>query len=109
MDKGAKAARLADHLRDYLAAWIQKDFPGCLVSVSQVQLSTNLKQAIVWLEIFNQDKDVLMRKIEKRQPEYQHQLYHLLQRFSVPSIQFRLSTAQEDQERIEKLLNSEDI
>jgi ribosome-binding factor A len=109
MDKGAKAAQLADQIRDYLAAWIRKDFPGCLVSVAQVQLSTNLQQATVWLEVFGDDQGSILPKVRKYQAEYQRRLYQNLRRFAIPTIHFELSTAYEDAARIDELLNSDKI
>ena len=109
MNKGAKAAQLADQIRDHLAAWIRKDFPGCLVSVTQVQLSMNLQQATVWLECFDEASKKYVPKIQQRQGEYQRELYRHMRRFALPTIHFALSSAFEDQERIEQLLKSEEI
>lgn len=109
MDKGAKAAQLADQIRDYLAAWIRKDFPGCLVSVLHVQLSPNLQQATIWIEVFSGDATRILRDLESHRSEYQKRLYTTLQRFAVPTIRFALDTSHQDEKRITDLLNSDEI
>ena len=106
MDKGAKAVRLADQIRDHLAAWIIKDFPGCLVSVVQVQLSENLQRATVWIEAFDEPAKDAFNRIRKQDRKYQAQLYRELGRRAIPAISFRLSHLNEEDERLQRLLKS---
>lgn len=107
MEKGAKAAKLADQIRDYLAAWIREDFPGCLVSVAHVQLSTNLQQATIWIEGFTANTGAVVRDLQKEQRRYQQRLYRALDKRAIPAIRFMESKGADDQDRIDRLLNGE--
>lgn len=88
MDKGARAARLADLLRDYLATWIHEDYPGRLVTVSDIQLSSNKQQATVWLSSFDQSGYQAAVEISTRSARYQHLLHTKLDRRAIPLLHF---------------------
>ena len=107
MDKGAKAAQLSDHIRDYLAAWIQRDFPGRLVSVAQVQLSPNLQRATVWVECFNVDPKVLLKELKPKTAGYQHKLTQHMEKRVIPLIRFATGTPRASVSRIDELLKGE--
>lgn len=104
MDKGAKAVRLADQIRDLVAAWILKDVPGCFVSVVQVQLSENLQRATVWLEAFDQPAKAAIGRIKRLTPQYQARLYREMGRRNIPTISFRESHLADADQRLDELL-----
>ena len=88
MDRASRAARLADQIRDYLAAWLNQDFPGSLVSVSSVQLSVNGQYATVWLTFLGTAVNTPIKDIVRKRPYYQSKLRHSLNRAAVPLISF---------------------
>ena len=92
MDKGAKAARLADLLRDYLAGWLKRDYPGRLISVSDIQMSPNGQRATVWLSAFDAPAHEALEDALRHAGRYQHLLHSALDRRFVPELRFVADT-----------------
>lgn len=88
MDKGAKAARLADLLRDHLALWLRRDYPGRLISVSDIQMSPNGQRATVWLSAFDSKAIEALEDVIRHAPKYQHLMHSALDRRFVPELKF---------------------
>ena len=88
MDKGAKAARLVDLLRDYLANWLQQDYPGRLISVSDIQLSPNGQRATVWLSSFDEAGWKSIQDALRNSGRYQHRLHTAMSRRFIPELRF---------------------
>lgn len=88
MDKGARAARLVDLLRDYLASWLQQDYPGRILSVSDIQLSPNGQRATIWLSAFDAPAVLALEDVISHAGRYQHRLHGAMSRRFVPEIRF---------------------
>lgn len=100
MDRSSRAARLADQIRDYLALWLNRDFPGALVSVGSVQLSTSGHQATVWLRFLATTERSPLKNIVQKTSYYQFQLRQSLNRAAVPAISFRLEPPEVENESL---------
>jgi ribosome-binding factor A len=98
-----KAAQLADQIRDYIATWISRDFPGSFLSVTQVTLSIDRRHATVWISSYNDNLKIL-EALQKREKEYQRELSRAIKRFSAPTIHFSPDTSTADAEHIDSLL-----
>ena len=93
--RNIKAAQLADQIRDYLAAWTARDYPGSFVVVTDVTLNPKLTTARVWVRI-NKNEGVIFQKLLKATKHYQQKLVVTLPRFRVPFIMFALDTSAAD-------------
>lgn len=93
-DPTIRAAQLADLIRDYLAVWIARDYPGSFIGVSAVTLSPSLKKATAWLT-FPTGNEALFLDIQKKARHYQHLLVTNVTRYKVPTIVFTIDTRPE--------------
>lgn len=95
-DPGIRAAQLADQMRDYLAEWIARDFPGYLISVSQVTLRADLHVANVWLTFFSvADEVAVLAAIRRHARQYQRDLGARVSRHRLPRLTFYLEKGSE--------------
>ncbi len=100
-----RAARLADEIRDSVAAWLSRDIKEPLTTVTFVTLSSDMRAATVWLRAFPAEKtDTAVAIAERRRGDYQHQLAGHLCRRTSPSLRFRADRSAEAEEEMEKLL-----
>ena len=107
MVQAIKAAQLADQLRDYLATWTTQDLAGYLFTITQVTLSTDLRQATAWVDILQEkDKTVVMQQLEKKKKTYQNKLHQHLKRHIIPVLHFRYDDQVQLEARFTELLNS---
>jgi ribosome-binding factor A len=89
-----RAAQLADQIRDYLATWVAREYPGSFLVVSAVTLAPNMHKAVVCIK-FPGDDVRLYSKLRKRTSYFQHQLTLHMTRFRVPRIVFTIDTRPE--------------
>lgn len=102
-----KANKLADQIRDYLSNWTLKDMTGSFFSVTQVTLSTDLKEAVVWIEclnVFEQTK--ILTRLQKNRSKYQHNLSLALSRRNSPKIVFKIDHTPETLAHFDSLLKN---
>ena len=98
MDKSVKAAQLADQIRDYLALWIVRDFPGLIITVSQVTLTPDLRGATIWVSPLNSTNiPEVLKKLSLKEGRYTHLLHRAMSRHLIPTLHFKL----DDRPRIE--------
>ena len=82
---------LADQIRDHLAVWTARDFPGSFIGISGVTLAPNMRKATVWVTLPNNDTR-LFAELEKKKKHYQHLLVTNLTRYKIPGIIFAIDT-----------------
>jgi ribosome-binding factor A len=100
-----RAAQLADQIRDNVATWIQRDFPGSFVSVTDTTLSMDLRIATVWLHPAREEDVATFHKILKKTGHYSNLLQRAITRRFVPALQFSLDQKAEAAEHLDQLLN----
>ena len=84
-----RAAQLADAIRDTIAGWLHADYPGSILTVSDVTLTPDNRTATVWiLALTDRDRSALKR-ISRDGARYTHRLRHALTRRNVPELTFR--------------------
>lgn len=88
MPSAIKAAQLVDQIRDYIALWLLKDFPGFVVSVDQVTLKPNMLVATVWL-VLAEGATVSRKEIISKSKLYQQRLASQFSRRTIPRIEFK--------------------
>jgi ribosome-binding factor A len=107
MDKGIKAARIADQIRDYMAQWTRQDMPQTLFSITQVTLTPDLGKAIIWVEAYKtEETEKLVAALRKKGPYYQHRLITTLKKRAVPELVFEADKTQDLNQRFDELLKS---
>ncbi|HSI20620.1 MAG TPA: ribosome-binding factor A [Verrucomicrobiae bacterium] len=104
-DTHIKGARLADEIRDNLAAWTARDYPGSFVVITGVTLSHNLRYATVWVRILGNDPEGVFKKLQKGTRHYQHRLVVTLTRFKLPFISFTLDQRPDEETTLGTLPN----
>lgn len=93
-DRSIKAAQLADQIRDYLAAWTAREYPGSFVVVTQVTLTPNLREATAWVRLIGNEAKT-SRQLIADTKGYQHKLRGALKRAHIPTLQFAFETESE--------------
>ena len=107
MVKEIKSAQLADQIRDYLAQWTARDYPGWFVSVSQVTLRPDLQEAIVWITVLEEEGGhPILEMLRQQTGAYQKQLNRSIKRRFVPKLIFRLDDRVSIENRFDQLLKS---
>ena len=104
MPNTVRAVQLADLIRDFVATWIQRDFPGSFVSVTDTTLSMDLRIATVWLHPARNEDVATYHKIVKRTNHYASQLQRSIARRFVPALKFSLDQQVEAAEHLDQLL-----
>jgi ribosome-binding factor A len=104
-DQSIKGAQLADQIRDYLAAWTARDYPGSFVVITAVTLTPNLRHATVWVRIIG-DEERTMQKLKRSTKHYQHRLKTTMPRFGIPLISFVSDTRAEGESDLPSILPS---
>jgi ribosome-binding factor A len=94
MDKAIRATMLADQIRDYLATWVAREFPGSFLGISAVTLAPNMTKATVWVTLSKNDVR-LFSELQKKERHYKHLLVQHLTRYKVPNISFAIDTRPE--------------
>jgi ribosome-binding factor A len=108
MDNAIKAARMADQIRDYLAVWSHFAAGSRLFSITQVTLKPDLSQAVVWVQIDNEDSRVpVLAALKKEARTYQQRLLKTLGKRSAPYLHFRLDDRADLGARFDQLLKEE--
>ena len=106
MEKGIKAARLADQIRDYLATWTRRDFPGYFFTITQVTLKPDLTMATIWIEVIDPSQlETLLHKLKRKEVPYKHELARTLNRRSSLQLQFLPDSSADIQRQLDQLLN----
>lgn len=107
MDKTIKAARLADQIRDYVAVWSQQDLQGYIFSITQVTLSLDLSEAIIWVDITQKEhQKLIFATLKRNEKKYQRKLNKLPSKLAMIKISFRLDESDTFYERFDELLKS---
>ncbi len=102
---GIRATQIADLIRDHLAGWIHRDFTGFFVSVNQITLSPDIKNATAWITVYPENKQTsVLRDLKKNSRKYSSELRKVIQRHNVPVLDFAVDTSAEDEARISELL-----
>lgn len=93
-DKAIRATMLADQIRDHLATWVARDFPGSFIGISGVTLAPNMHKATAWVTFPSQDV-AQFSALQKKSRHCQHLLVTSLTRYKVPRIVFAIDTRPE--------------
>jgi len=105
MVKAIKAAKLADQIRDYVAAWIVSDLQGTFCSITQVTLSPDLRQATLWVSFLYPDQAPKgMRQLASLLPTYRHRLSQQMQRKILPTLTAKIDNSAELNQQFDELL-----
>jgi len=100
-----KGARLADWYRDEVAQIFQHQFPGKLLSVTRVTLSPDSRVASIWFRSYPlADSEQYLGQLKKMHGRIQSKLNARLSRRFAPSIEFVIDTREEDEARLQSLL-----
>jgi ribosome-binding factor A len=102
-----RLAKVNQLIKQEVSKLLQREI-GCelgLVTVMDVETTSDLKQAKIWISVFDKDKLNQVRKIlEEITPEIQKILNKKLTFKYVPKIIFEIDHSQEHVQRIDKLL-----
>lgn len=80
---------------------------GCLVTISKVETSPDLKNAIVWLSILPINlAEQALKIIQRQKKDLQRILNTRFQTKNTPQIQFKIDESEERAERITHLLDT---
>ncbi len=76
-----------------------------LVTVSQVEISGDLRHAKVWLSVLGGNDDAVFKTLEKNMYQIQGDLNRELPMKMIPRLQFQLDTSPRYAEHISELIN----
>jgi len=80
-----------------------------LITVSDIKVTADFKEAVVYLSIFEQNKEMdILDNISKKSFEYQHQLGRKLKMKFTPKLSFKIDHFQEEIDKVDKLLKEID-
>lgn len=100
------ASFLQKRISELLASGFVEGLSG-LVTIMRVEVTANLRDAMVWISVFNQDQEAALAIIKKHVYELQGELYRDSSMRITPKVHFRLDVSAEHAGRIAELL--EDI
>ena len=107
MEKGIKAARIVDQVRDYIAEWTHEDLVGYIFSITQVTLSTDMRLATAWVEVYDEkDQQKVLNFLKKNQGKYQRQLNSKAGKLAMLKVQFQADESEKFQKQFDNLLMS---
>jgi ribosome-binding factor A len=107
MDKGARAARMADQIRDYIAIWSHEEYSGYIFSITQVTLTPDKGKATVWVEVSDSSQQAAVFAMLRRNAgRFQHRLHKALGKQSGPVLEFELDDNLDLNLRFDELLKS---
>lgn len=99
--------RMANLIREELAVLFlrEMEFPGCLVTITDVNIDHQLERALVLVSVIPSAKaDAALAQMNDRRGELQHQLNHKLNLKPMPRIEFEIDHGPENAARVEKIL-----
>lgn len=97
-------------LKKELGQIFQKEafFKDCLISISHLETSPDLRQTRIYLSIFPADKsDEIIKLIKKEEVHIQQKLHRRLYMKPLPKINFVIDNSQQKSAHIEKILKEE--
>lgn len=106
---------MPSHRKEKLASLIQKELgeiiakeiespPGSLVTISEVEISKDLKKAVIWVAVIpGETSEEALEILEKARGYLQHNLGEEIRMRAIPRIEFVIDRGPEHAARIEKL------
>jgi len=91
-------------LQEQLARIIQEDFEGKFITVTAVETTLDLKEARVWISIFNEKEDILSQ-VNSKASKYQTFLGKKLFIKNIPHLDFRLDKSSKRVAKIDHILS----
>ena len=95
-------------MRDELGSLIMREIdvpPGTLLSISEIDLSSDAKNAKVWVSIFPEAQaPAMMKLLKERAGDLHYKLIRIMNIRTVPILQFMYDTGSENAAAVEKAL-----
>jgi len=91
-------------LQQELAKLIQREMQGQLVTVTAVETALDLKTSKVWISVYLQDGNEIVKQLKTKAPYFQSYLGKKLVIKNIPKLSFHLDKSQQHVDKIEKLL-----
>ncbi len=98
--------RMEKLVRMYVASTISKSLPSRHVTLQQIDVSPDMRHAVVWVSAFDDEKSDLLEDISEIRPEIQAELARNLKTKFIPRLHFRYYSGSNHAKSIESLLNS---
>lgn len=103
--------RVAQFIQKELAFLIQREFPikeYGMVTVSEVSVSPDLKNAVVFITSFAADRsnEEITHILNDKSAHFRHEISHLMRSKSVPVLKFKYDDSMERAQRLGEILYS---
>lgn len=101
-----RVERMEKQVRMVVGNALLKMLPNRRITVQAIDVSPDLRHAIVWISVFDDEKTDLLQDIAEVHSDVQQNLaQHLTVKF-VPKLDFRLYSGSDHADHIDSLLNS---
>jgi ribosome-binding factor A len=104
MSKNFRLKSLNQLIQKELAQLIEQEFAPHFVTVTEVETTPDLLNAKVWIAVFQDSPEEILKQLENRRSEFQSILGKKLFIKNIPCLHFLLDHSAAKVARIEKLL-----
>ncbi len=102
-----RPAMTGSEVRKVVAPALREAPAACgIVTITKVEVSPDCAYATVFISAL-QESELALAYLKEKRDEFQKGLFRALTRFRVPEIRFRIDTAGQRAERLDRLLSEE--
>jgi ribosome-binding factor A len=94
-------------LRQLTAAYLAKKINSCLLTITRVETSNDLKSAKIFISIFPEDKEKeTLKNLEEKTDELQRYVGSQIKMKFLPRLEFEIDKSEKSRQKIEEILGA---